>query len=81
MDAETVNKAVEITSEKINKKLLNQVPKTASGFESDFNSLKKDFGTFYAYLRNIPVDLIPQLFKTHDISAELFAAILKVLNE
>lgn len=80
LDAEIINKAVEITSEKINKKLLNNVPKTAAGFESDFNSLKKDYVTFYAYMRNIPVELMPQLFKNHDMSAEIFSAILTVLN-
>lgn len=80
LDAEIINKAVEITSEKINKKLLNNVPKTAAGFESDFNSLKKDHVTFYAYMRNIPVELMPQLFKNHDMSAEIFSAILTVLN-
>jgi hypothetical protein len=79
LDAETISKAVEITSEKINKKLLNQAPKTAAGFEHDFNSLKKDMNTFYNYLRNIPTDDIPKLFKTTEISAELFSAILKVL--
>lgn len=70
---------MEITSEKINQKLLNNIPRTAAGFESDFNSLKKDMPTFYAYLKNIPVETVAQLFKTVEISAELFAAILKVL--
>lgn len=81
LDAETINKAVEITSEKISKKLLAQVPKTAAGFESDFNSLKKDLPTFYSYVRNIPTETVSQLFKNQEISAELFAAILKVVNE
>jgi hypothetical protein len=63
LDAETINKAVEITSEKISKKLLTQVPKTAAGFESDFNSLKKDLPTFYSYVRNIPAETVSQLFK------------------
>ena len=81
LDAEVISKAVEITSEKINKKLLNNVPKTAAGFESDFNSLKKDTTTFYSYLRNIPTATVTQLFKTTEISSELFSAILKVLCE
>jgi len=58
LDAETINKAVEITSEKISKKLLTQVPKTAAGFESDFNSLKKDLPTFYSYVHNIPTETV-----------------------
>lgn len=57
------------------------MPKTAAGFESDFNSLKKDMPTFYGYVKNIPVDTISQLFKSVEISAELFAAILKVVND
>jgi hypothetical protein len=60
---------------------LTNVPKTAAGFESDFNSLKKDLVTFYSYVRNIPTTVIPQLFKSVEISAELFAAILKVIND
>lgn len=81
MDAETVNKAVEITSEKINQRLLKNVPKTAAGFEADFMSLKKDLPTFYQYVKNIPIDTVVTLFKKAEISAELFSAILKVLND
>ena len=81
MDTETVNKAVEITSEKINKRLLNNIPKTAAGFEADFSSLKKDMITFYSYLRHIPVENISQLFLKVEMSSELFSAILKVLAE
>jgi Potential Monad-binding region of RPAP3 len=51
---------------------------TAAGFEADYLSLKKDLPTFYSYVRNIPLETIPKLFKTVEISAELFAAILKV---
>ncbi len=79
LDAEVINKAVEITQEKVNKQLLKSVPKTAAGFESDFNSLKKDMPTFYAYIKNIPTDTVVDLFKTVEISAELFATILKVV--
>jgi hypothetical protein len=60
---------------------LTQIPKTAAGFESDFNSLKKDLATFYSYVHNIPTETVSQLFKNQEISAELFAAILKVVNE
>jgi Potential Monad-binding region of RPAP3 len=81
LDAETVSKAVEITQEKVSQKLLKSIPKTAAGFESDFNSLKKDLPTFYGYVKNIPVETVSQLFKTTEISAELFAAILKVVND
>jgi hypothetical protein len=72
---------VEITAEKLNQKLLNKVPRTAAGFEQDYNSLKKDMPTFYAYLKNIPADTISQLFKTVEVPAELFAAILKTLAD
>jgi len=81
LDAETVNKAVEITSEQINKKLLASIPKTAAGFEADFMSLKKDMPTFYSYLRNIHTETVQSLFKTAEISSELFSAILKVTND
>lgn len=57
------------------------MPKTAAGFESDFNSLKKDLPTFYSYVHNIPTETVSQLFKNQEISAELFAAILKAVNE
>lgn len=81
LDPETINKAVEITSEKINKHLLKSVPRTAAGFESDFNSLKKDMPTFYTYVKNIPVETVQALFKNIEISAELFAAILRALSQ
>lgn len=81
LDADTINKAVEITSEQVSKKLAKSIPKTAAGFETDYNSLKKDLTAFYGYLRNIPNETILTLFKTVEISSELFAAILKVLNE
>ena len=61
--------------------MLASVPKTAAGFESDFNSLKKDKPTFYAYVRNIPVETVAQLFKSQELSAELFSAILKSVND
>jgi hypothetical protein len=76
-----INKAVEITQEKVNKQLLKSVPKTAAGFEADFNSLKKDQPTFYAYIKNIPADTVSSLFKSTEISAELFAAILKAVAD
>lgn len=76
-----INKAVEITQEKVNKQLLKSVPKTAAGFEADFNSLKKDQPTFYAYIKNIPADTVSSLFKSTEISSELFAAILKVVAD
>jgi hypothetical protein len=60
---------------------LVSVPKTAAGFESDFNSLKKDLSSFYSYVKNIPVDTVSSLFKKQEISAELFSAILKVVND
>lgn len=63
LDQETIQKAVEITNGQINKKLLKSVPKTAAGFEADYNSLKKDLPTFYAYVKvrkfsliNIPLE-------------------------
>ena len=61
--------------------MLKSVPKTAAGFESDFNSLKKDLPTFYQYVKNIPVETVSSLFKSVEISAELFAATLKVVND
>jgi hypothetical protein len=60
---------------------LKNIPKTAAGFEADFMSLKKDLPTFYQYVKNIPIDTVVSLFKKVEISAELFSAILKVLND
>lgn len=57
------------------------MPKTAAGFETDYNSLKKDLPTFYQYVKNIPLATIESMFKSVEISAELFAAIMKVLKE
>lgn len=58
VDTEAVNKAIEMTSEKIKARLIHNTPKTAAGFEADFMSLKKDMITFYSYVRQIPVETI-----------------------
>ena len=55
LDQETINKAMEITNEKINQRVMKNVPKTAAGFESDYNSLKKDLPSFYQYLMVIRI--------------------------
>ena len=57
------------------------MPKTAAGFEHDYNSLKKDLSAFYLYLRNIPPSTFSQLFKSVEIPAEIFSAMLGVLSE
>jgi hypothetical protein len=61
--------------------ILKHIPKTSTGFESDYNSLKKDSSGFYQYLKNLPFEVVESLFKKTEIQAELFAGILKSLKE
>ncbi|CDW85227.1 rna polymerase ii-associated protein 3 isoform 2 [Stylonychia lemnae] len=81
LNQEVIDKAADIATQQTNKNLIKAVPKTAAGFETDYNSLKKEPQTFYQYVKNIPFTTIENFFKNCEISAELFAAIVRVLSE
>lgn len=51
LNKEVVEKATEKAAEEIGNKILKNIPKTATGFETVYNSLKKDTETFYNYLK------------------------------
>jgi len=57
-----VSKATEIASKQLSSKI-QKPPSTATGLETDFNSLKKDPAALYAYLINIGETCISQIFK------------------
>ena len=46
---------------------MKTIPKTASGFEKDFNQLKKDNSHIYQYLMNIPLKTVETLFKNTEV--------------
>jgi len=46
---------------------MQQVPKTAAGFEKDFNSLKKDPKALLQYLKQIPLASVESYFKRTEI--------------
>ena len=60
---------------------MQQVPKTAAGFEKDFNSLKKDPKALLQYLKQIPLASVESYFKRTEIQYELLSGILEVLTE
>lgn len=51
LNQEVIDKAAGIASQQTNSTIVKSVPKTAAGFESDYNSLKKDLPSFYQYIK------------------------------
>ena len=60
---------------------MQTIPKTAAGFEKDFNQLKKDSKHIYQYLMNIPLKTVESLFKNTEIQYEMFTEVLSSLVE
>lgn len=56
------------------------MPKTAAGFEKDFNALKKDKKTLFEYLKHIPVATLETYFKKSEVPAEILSGILDTIN-
>jgi len=56
------------------------LPKTASGFEKDFNSLKKDTAALLKYLQQLPLATLESWFKKTEVQYELLCDILQVLE-
>ena len=60
--------------------VLKQIPKTASGFETNFKALKKSPSDQYQLLKNIPLSNIESYYKSTEIQTEVFNGILNVLK-
>jgi hypothetical protein len=59
---------------------LQQIPKTAAGFEKDFKALKKDPKALLQWLKQIPTAQIESYFKKTEVQYELLSGILDVLR-
>lgn len=79
IDEATLQAAKAKASEIEREQAMQQVPKTASGFEKDFNALKKDPAALLKYLSQIPLSSIESYFKKTEIQYELLSGMLEVL--
>jgi hypothetical protein len=59
---------------------MSSIPKTAAGFEKDFNALKKDPQALLKYLKQIPLASVESYFKRTEIQYELLSGVLEVLT-
>lgn len=55
-------------------------PKSAYGFEKAFNSFKKRNDVFYSYLKYIGYKIIPDLYKSNEISYNLLAGVILAIK-
>jgi len=78
IDKETLSAAQDRAVEFGKKQALNQIPKTAAGFEKDFNSFKKDQAALQKYLQQIPCPTLESWFKRTEVNYELLTGILQV---
>merc|ERR1712166_1160436 len=78
IDQEVLQAAKERAVDVAKQQALAQVPKTAAGFEKDFNSLKKDASALQKYLQQIPCPTVESWFKRTEVNYELLTGILEV---
>ena len=81
LDKDTVNAASEIATKEANEAAMKSIPKTAAGFEKDFNQLKKDSSNVYQYLKKIPAKTFESLYKSAEIEAHVFSGLLSAITE
>ena len=77
LSKETREKATELAEEGLN---FNDFPKTCSGFESAFNSLKKRQDVLYNYLKFFEGKNLPNIYKTSEMSYQVLIGILGALK-
>ena len=51
LEKELIEQAKEKALKELGEKILKNIPKTATGFEKDYNSLKRDPESFFKYLK------------------------------
>ena len=79
LDQETVEKAAERATEAASNLALASVPKTSAGLEKDFKQLKKNTAHIHQYLNNIPLKTLETLFRSSEVSSELFSGVLEAM--
>lgn len=67
IDTETLEKAKEVATKSATAQVLSRVPKTAAGFEKDFNEIKKESANVVQYLKNIPTATVESIFKKSEV--------------
>jgi hypothetical protein len=50
---------------------MNNLPKTAAGFEKDFNAFKKDQKALLEYMKRIPLATLESYFKRTEVPVEI----------
>lgn len=63
------------------KQTVKNIPKTAAGFEKDYNALKNDQASLLAYLKQVPPKTVEALFKKAEVPTEVLSGILKTIAE
>jgi hypothetical protein len=71
IDEETLEAAKKQASEAQKAQVIHHIPKTAAGFEKDFNAVKKDIPALCEYLKGIPTTTLESYFKKTEVSFEL----------
>lgn len=79
-DLATLLKAKEIAAQNGKAQALQNIPTTASGFEKDFNALKRDLVMLLSYLKQIPLASIESYFKKVDVPFDVLCGILDALK-
>lgn len=76
IDDETLKAAKKQASEAEKAHTMTNVPKTAAGFEKDFNALRKDNPALIQYLKGIPLPTLEGYFKKTEVTFEVMQGIL-----
>jgi hypothetical protein len=59
---------------------MGNLPKTAAGFEKDFNALKKDTQALVEYMKRMPLPTLEGYFKRAEVPVEVLQGILSALK-
>jgi hypothetical protein len=71
LDQEALEAARAKASEQEKASLMGNLPKTAAGFEKDFNALKKDKSALVEYMKRMPLPTLEGYFKRAEVPVEV----------
>ncbi len=80
VDEEALAAAKAKASEHEKANLMGNLPKTAAGFEKDFNALKKDQSALVQYLKKMPLATLEGYFKRTEVPVEILQGVLSALK-
>jgi hypothetical protein len=81
LDKDVIEGAAKQATSTASSEAMSRIPKTAAGFEKDFNQLKKDMSHIYQYLKNIPYTTIVSIFKSSEVQSETFSIALNSMTQ